>query len=112
MVKIERMEDMVLFTDETNGTGFHLGLYRLELNKLRSSLKMDDETIQKIYDRMLRYEILVWDPEKKKLFRQHVPKHRANKPIVIQQDTSVNDTIDALGRTGSEMIDSLYEDLR
>ena len=88
MIRIERVSStMVLYNDEEQGTGGYCDLFKHEIAKLEFKLGIPKKKCKSVYERLLSYQVLLYDPKSQKLLRErpislpkgmHYPKTRGS----------------------------------
>lgn len=108
MLRVQRVDDLVIFTDEASDVGFHCNLSMFEITRLRFNPEIDlsEENAKQLFDLLLEFRIVYIDEGE--LFRQKPPRFTVKKPIVIKMDSS-EEHIEAMVDAAVEKIDELVK---
>lgn len=91
MIRIERVSQMmVLYNDEEQGTGGYCDLLKPDINRLQFQLGLTKKQCRIVYERLLSYQVLLFDTKSKVLLREH-PGDNPPKPIYIPQPRNNED---------------------
>jgi hypothetical protein len=97
---------MILYNDEEQGTGGHCELLKHEIGQMEWKLGLSKRQCEIVYERLLSYQVLLFDPRSKKLLRER-PVSKSSNPILSPNPPSSEDS---LAEAVNDKVNEVFQD--
>lgn len=107
MIKIERVDNLIICTNEDDGISFHCTLVMHEVRRLAKVLGITPSQTEKLYVNMLEYRVLYL--KEAKLFRVRSTKKQVLEPLsIVALPTDPEDDINSMIVQAEKAIDKNF----